>query len=103
MRDDLERLSQFGGVFSEPLNSKAKDPCPAESSDPCTKARPASLLPDLASTLMSGVEPTVLVPPLELLGVVRGRPWEVRFRSLEVGAETVCGSADGVVGILDRG
>ena len=52
---------------------------------------------------MSGVEPTVLVPPFELVDDVRGRPWEVRFRSLDVGAEAVCGSADGVVGILDKG
>ena len=34
LRDDLEiRLSQFGGVFSEPLNSNAKGPWPVESSD----------------------------------------------------------------------
>ena len=52
---------------------------------------------------MSGIDPTVLVPPLELFDEVRGRPTEVRFRSLEVGAEAVWGNADDVVGILGRG
>lgn len=104
LRDDLEiRLSQFGGVFSEPLNSNAKGPWPVESSDCGTKASPASPLPKLAPAFMSGIDPTVLVPPLELVDEVRGRPTEVRFRSLEVGAEAVWGSADGVIGILGRG
>ena len=105
LRDDLEiRLSQFGGgVFSEPLNSNAKGPWLVESSDSCTTPCPASLLPNPVSTLVSGVEPTVPVPPRKLFDNVRGRPREVRFRSLEVGAEAVWDSTDGVVGILDGG
>ena len=67
LRDDLEmRLSQFGGggVFSEPLNSNAKGPWPVESSGSCTKACATSLFATSASTLMLGVEPIDLVPPL---------------------------------------
>lgn len=105
LRDDLEiRLSQFGGgALSEPLNSNAKGPWPVESSDSCTKLCPASLSPTSASSLVLGVEPTVLVPPLRLFDDVRGRPREFRFRSLEVEAGAVWGSAGGVVGILGRG
>ena len=105
LRDDLEmRLSQLGGgALSEPLNSNAKGPWPVGSSDSCTNACPASLLPNSASTLLSGVEPIDLVPPLELFDDVRGRPREVRFRNLEVEAEVVWGSADGVVGMSGRG
>lgn len=112
LRDDLEiRLSQFGGgaLISEPLNSNAKGPWPVESSGSCTKACPAPLLPASGSTLALalalalGVEPIVLVPPLKLFDDVRGRPREFRFRSLEVEAEAVWGSADGVIGMLGRG
>ena len=47
LRDDLEiRLSQFGGVFSEPLNSNARGPWPVESPDSCTNACPASPFPN---------------------------------------------------------
>lgn len=104
LRDDLEiRLSQFGGVFSEPLNSNAKGPWPVENSDSGAKECPASTLPNSASRLVLGVEPTVLVPPLESFGDVRGRPRDVRFRSFEVGAEVVWGSADVVVDMSERG
>ena len=105
LRDDLEmRLSHVvGGVFSEPLNSNAKGPWPVESSDSCTTARPASTRPDSAATLVLAVEPTALVPPFELFDDVRGRPREFRFRSLEVGVDAAWGSADGVVGIFERG
>lgn len=104
MRDDLEiRLSQVVGVFSEPLNSNANGPCTVESSDSCTKACPACPIPKSPSTLVSGVEPTLLVSLLKLLEDVRGRPREVRFRSLEVGAEAVRGGTDDVVGMVERG
>ena len=104
LRDDLEiRLSQVGGVFSEPLNSNANGPCPVESSGSCTKACPASPIPKSPSNLESDVRPTVLVPPLKLLEDVRGLPREVRFRSLEVGAEAVWGGTDDRVGMVERG
>lgn len=85
------------------MNSNAKGLWSVESSDSRITACSASPLPGLASTLMFGVEPTVLVPPLSSVDDVRGWLREVRFRSFEVGAEAVWGSADGVVGILERG
>ncbi len=55
------------------------------------------------SSLVSGVEPSVLIPPPRLLVDVNGRPAELRFRNLDVGAEVVCGSGDGVKGMTGRG
>lgn len=93
------RLSQVGGVFSEPLNSKVKGPCPNDCSDPWTEGCPAPRFSKPLLSFDSGVEPSVLVPPLTLLDDVRGRAAELRFRSLEVGAEAGWGSGDGVVGM----
>ena len=105
LRDDLEiRLSHFGGgAFSDPLKSNAKGPWPVEISDCCTRECLASPLLDSRLSPVSGVEPAVLVPPLELFNDVRGRPAEVRFRSLEVVAGAVWGGDDGVVGMFARG
>lgn len=44
------------------------------------------------------MEASVLTPPLRLLVDVMGRPAELRFCNLEVGAELACCSGLGVVG-----
>lgn len=55
------------------------------------------------SKFAPGVDPNVLIPPLRLLADVNGRPAELRFRNVDVGAEVACGSGDGVDGMADRG
>ena len=81
------RLSQVGGLFSEPLNSNAKGPSPVEGPDsPGDDCPPLSSLPAVFS-FVSGVESSVLMPPLKLIDDVNGRLAELRFRSLDVGAE----------------
>jgi len=63
----------------------------------------AVVFSDPLSSLASGVEPSVLMPSLRLLADVNGRPTELRFRSLDVGAEVDCGSGEGVEGMAGRG
>lgn len=100
-RDDKVdmRLSHDGLVVSEPLNSKAKDPLPI---DRCGSWRSCCLCPIPSGSLdvlTSGVESTVLAPPLKPAEDVSGRPAELRFRSLEVGADAAWGSGEGVAGM----
>ena len=97
------RLSQVGGLFSEPLNSNAKGPSPAEGPDSSSDGCLSSSFSDPVFSLLSGVKSSVLIPPLRLLDDVNGLPAELRFRSLEVGAEAGWGCGDGVAGIVNGG
>ena len=54
-------------------------------------------------TSVSGVEPSVHFPLLNLFSDDSGRPTELRFRSREVGAETDCEIEEGVEGSIDVG
>ena len=98
------RLSHLGGVFSEPLNSNAKGPRPVEGRPDSFNCESSAIpFSEPSLSFVSGVEPSVLMPPLKLLDEVNGRPAELRFGSLDVGAEAGWGCGDGVVGMVDRG
>ncbi len=86
-------------MVSEFLTSNVNGPCPSVEFEKGGKGWTAPPRADSSLSVASGVEVSVLVPPLRLLAEVKGRPAELRFCNFEVEVWAAWGSGEGVAGV----